>query len=169
MKSINFFLILQVLSFGVIAAMARPQGTGQISQFHYRNGAGENNYGFVNGLGHYQKAQRLANGDVVGEYGYIDGNGTPVHVQYTAGAGGYVASRSNPSAYNPNAIRNEIPSLTSQADLSAVNWETSYDFTHSNDRSFPNSDLLFKTRTLINEPQNNFDGVNLWRSGPINK
>ena len=165
MAILTFYHILQVLALGVVAALARPQGNGQTSQYHYVNGAGEVKHGFVNGLGHYQKSQRLTSGDVIGEYGYIDSNGAPVSVRYTAGKGGFVVL---PTPYNAN-VRSAIPASTAPAaDLSQAKWETSYDFSHSNGRSFPNSDLHLNSVWRIAQPQNGFANHHQYVSGPVN-
>ena len=148
--------------------MALPEGSGKISQYHYLNGAGETNFGFVNGNGHYQRTQRLANGDILGEYGYIDADGKPVHVRYTSGVEGYKVLSSDSSEYNVDSVRSDIPDLTAAADLSEANWETTYDFTHSNDKSYPDSDLYINARVRIDEPENGFDSLHEYSSGPIN-
>ena len=155
---------MQVLALGVVAALARPQGDGQIAQYHYENGAGEVKYGFSNGLGQYQRSQRLSDGDIIGEYGYIDSNGAPVSVRYTAGKGGFVVL---PTSYNAN-VRSAIPALTAPGDLSKANWETSYDFSHSNGRSYPNSDLQLNAVWRIANPGNGFGNHHQYVSGPIN-
>ena len=163
------FFIFQILAFGAVAALALPQGSGKISQFHYENGAGEINSGFVNGVGQYHRTQRLSNGEVLGEYGYIDSNGNPVHVRYTSGVEGYKVLPSDSSAYSVESVRSAIPELTAARDLSEAKWEATYDFSHSNDRSYPNSDLTFKSLWNIAEPENGFDNSHPYQSGPVNK
>ena len=166
--SIKFVLIFQILAFGAVAALALPQGTGKISQFHYQNGAGEINHGFVNGEGIYHRSQRLSDGEVIGEYGYVNADGVPVHVRYSSGVEGYKVLPSDPSAYSAANVRQAIPELTAARDLTDAGWESTYQFSHSNDKSYPNSDLEYKSVWNIAEPENGFDNSHPYQSGPQN-
>ena len=135
---------MQVLIYCVATIWARPQGNGQINQYQYINGAGEAKFGYVSEFGNYHRSQRLPNGEVFGEYGYIDSNGVPVSFRYTAGIGGYVVV---PSTYNPNAVKDDIPTLIAPADLSDALWESAYDFTSSGQ----NSDFRINARRRTDE------------------
>lgn len=62
------------------------------AQFHSQNEFGGYNYGYVSADGQGKNELRGADGSVVGTYQYVDPQGKPVTVQYSAGPQGFSAS-----------------------------------------------------------------------------
>ncbi|XP_066970010.1 secreted protein C-like [Macrobrachium rosenbergii] len=99
------WLRLAVLSAVAVSTLSLPEpdgaynipqvGTGRRSQYFVRHRDGTYKYGHDTGEGAFESAKSTRGGQQDGRFGYVDPDGNPVNLQYTAGEGGFVPSGSH--------------------------------------------------------------------------
>ena len=127
---------------------------GRRAQYYVLHDDGDFKYGYDTGDGTYESAVKMGAGDLTGFFGYKDAFGDKVHIDYTAGAGGFQpsgniipsvpdvrSSVTSGSIANNEVLFKSVPTIKSQQIFetsnvkSANNVDGSYSFSYDNSDS----------------------------------